>query len=124
MSDRIVIGGIKFHAHHGLTRLEREIGVRCSIDVEMILDLRAATASDDLGDTIDYRAVHRLVLEIGQTGDSFHLIETLGGRVAEAILDQFPVEEVTVKVRKETPIIEGIVDYIGIQVTRRGGSRS
>ena len=117
-SDKIIVGGIKFHAYHGLTRLEREVGVRCSIDVEMSVDLSAAIASDKLGDTIDYREVHRIVLEIGQVRNSFHLIESLAGRIASEILRKFKVSEVTVRVRKETPIIDGIVDYIGVQVTR------
>ena len=119
MPDRIVVSGIKFHAYHGLTRLEREVGVRCSIDVELSLDLSRAIESDSLGDTIDYREVHRLVLEIGQKGGSFHLIESLAGRIADETLDRFGVSEVTVRVRKETPIIDGIVDNIGVQVTRR-----
>jgi 7,8-dihydroneopterin aldolase/epimerase/oxygenase len=123
MTDRIIVGGIKFHAYHGLTRLEREVGVRCSIDVEMSLDLSPAISSDRLGDTIDYREIHRLVLEIGQERKSFHLIESLGGRIAEEILGRFPVGEVTVRVRKETPIINGIVDYIGVQITRRRSAR-
>lgn len=118
MSDRIIVGGIKFHAYHGLTRLEREVGVRCSIDVEIALDLTPAIHSDHLADTIDYRAIHRLVLEIGQDRTSYHLIESVAGRIAEEILRRFGVREVTVRVRKETPIIDGIVDYIGVSVTR------
>ena len=119
--DRIIVGGIKFHAYHGLTRLEREVGVRCSIDVEMTVDLSSAIGSDHLADTIDYREVHRIVLAIGQDRKSFHLIESLAGRIAREILARFAVAEVTVRVRKETPIIDGIVDYIGVEVTRRGG---
>lgn len=117
-SDRIIVSGIKFHAYHGLTRLEREVGVRCSIDVEMSVDLSPAISSDHLTDTIDYREIHRIVLEIGQDRRSFHLIESLAGRIAQEILRKFAVTEVTVRVRKETPIIDGIVDYIGVQVTR------
>jgi len=118
--ERIIVGGIKFHAYHGFTKLEREVGVRCSIDVEMTLDLGPAIESDDLGDTIDYRKVHALVLEIGREKHSFHLIESLGGRIAEEILLRHaPVKEVTVRVQKETPLLDGIVDYVGIEVTRR-----
>ena len=122
--DRIIVGGIKFHAYHGLTRLEREVGVRCSIDVEMTLDLSPAIASDRLGTTIDYREVHRLVLDIGQRRESLHLIESLAGRIAQEMLARFSVAEVTVRVRKETPIIDGVVDYIGVQVTRRRARRA
>ena len=123
MNDRIIVSGIKFHAYHGLTRLEREVGVRCSIDVEMTIDLSAAIASDHLSDTIDYRVVHNLVLEIGQKRNSFHLIESLAGCIAAEMLERFPITEVTVRVRKETPIIDGIVDNIGVQVTRVRGGR-
>lgn len=117
--EKILVGGIKFHAYHGFTRLEREVGVRCSIDVEMSLDLSRAVASDRLGDTIDYRKIHALVLEIGREKNSFHLIESLGGRIAEEILKRnAAVAEVTVRVRKETPLLDGIVDYVGVEVTR------
>jgi len=122
VKDRIIVGGIKFHAYHGLTKLEREVGVRLSIDVEMSVDLGRAIASDHLADTIDYREIHRLVLEIGQTGNSFHLIESLAGRISETILDTYAVGVVTVRIRKETPIIDGIVDYIGVEVTRGPGA--
>jgi dihydroneopterin aldolase len=117
--DRIIVGGIKFHAYHGLTKLERQVGVRCSIDVELKLDLKSAIASDSLRDTIDYRRIHALVLDVGRKRKSYHLIESLGGIIAREILEGFPVSEVTVRVRKETPVLDGIVDYIGVEVTRR-----
>ena len=41
MEGKILVSGIKFHGYHGLTRIEREIGVRYSVDVEMTCDLRA-----------------------------------------------------------------------------------
>jgi len=118
--DKIIVGGIKFHAYHGLTKLERQVGVRCSIDVEMILDLAAAAHSDKLKDTIDYRAVHEMVINLGRNGRSYHLIEALAGQLADGLLSAFPIEEVTVRVRKETPVLDGIVDYVGAEVTRRG----
>ncbi|MBI3448007.1 MAG: dihydroneopterin aldolase [Acidobacteria bacterium] len=119
-ADRIIVGGIKFHAYHGLTKLERHVGVRCSIDVEMSLDLSRAIASDGLADTIDYRKVHAIVLDIGRKGASYHLIESVAGRIASEILRKFPISEVTVRVRKETPVLDGIVDYVGVEVTRLG----
>jgi dihydroneopterin aldolase len=122
-SDRIIVGGIKFHAYHGFTKLEREVGVRCSIDVEMVRDLSEAIRSDSLATTVDYRAVHGLVLEIGREGRSFHLIESLAGRIAEEILRRFAVEQVTVRVRKETPLLDGIVDFVGVEVTRNRSAR-
>jgi dihydroneopterin aldolase len=120
-TDRIIVAGIRFHAFHGFTKLEREVGVRCSIDVEMVKDLEDAIRNDKLTSTVDYRKVHDLVLEIGREGSSFHLIESLAGRIAEEILLRFPVLEAVVRVRKETPLLDGIVDYVGVEVTRVAG---
>jgi dihydroneopterin aldolase len=117
--DRIVVGGIKFHAFHGFTRLEREVGIRCSIDVEMFLSLAKAGKTDKLNHTLDYREVHQLVLDIGRSRKSYHLIESLACKIAEEILKRYKVDEVTVKVRKETPVLDGIVDHVGVEVTRR-----
>lgn len=116
--DKIIVAGIKFHGYHGFTPLERQVGVRCSIDVELVLDLEAAGRSDALEDTIDYRKVHDLVLSVGTKERSFHLIEALALHMADRLLKEFRVQEVTVRVRKETPVLDGIVDSVGAEVTR------
>ena len=118
-TDRIVVAGIKFHAYHGFTQLEREVGIRCSIDVEMCLSLAKSGKTDKLKDTLDYREIHRLVLDIGRSGESYHLIESLACKIADEILRRYRVTEVTIKVRKETPLLDGIVDYVGVEVTRK-----
>jgi len=114
---RILVGGIKFHGYHGLTRLEREIGVRYSVDVDLACDLEAAAASDRVKDTIDYREVHHTVIEIGR-GDSYRLIETLAAKIADAMLSRTKAAAVTVRVRKETPILDGIVDSVSVELSR------
>ena len=118
--DSVFLEGIRFHAFHGLTRLEREIGVRYKVDVEMKTDLTVAAKGDRIADTIDYRKVHKLVIEIGRT-ESYKLIETLAEHLAKDILEQFPIDEVRLRLAKETPILDGIVDAVGVEVTRRRG---
>jgi dihydroneopterin aldolase len=116
--DKVFLEGIRFHGFHGLTRMEREVGVRYSVDVEMAADLSAASRSDRIDATIDYRKVHSLVVEIGRR-ESFRLIETLAVRLADEILDKFSVQRVRVRVRKETPVLDGIVDAVGVETERR-----
>lgn len=118
--DKIIVAGIKFHGYHGFTPLERQVGVRCSIDVELVLDLEPAGRSDALEDTIDYRKVHDLVMNVGTKERSYHLIEALALHMADRLLKEFPVEQVTVRVCKETPMLNGIVDSVGAEVTRSG----
>ena len=117
MSDRIFIEGIKFHGFHGLTKLERQVGVRLAVDVAIELDLEKSGRSDRVGDTLDYRKVHARVLAIGQ-GRSHKMLESFALTVIEALLAEFPADRVTVKVRKETPILDGIVDSVGVEMSR------
>ena len=118
MEGKIIVSGIKFHGYHGLTRIEREIGVRYSVDVEMTLDLGPAAASDDVQKTIDYRSVHHTVLEVGRN-NSYHLIDTLAERIASAVLRSTIASSLLVRVRKETPILDGIVDSVSAEMVRR-----
>ena len=53
--------------HHGVTKAERETGTRLDVDVELELDLSEAADSDQLGDTLDYVAVHRVVEDVVKT---------------------------------------------------------
>jgi dihydroneopterin aldolase len=118
MIARITVNGIRFHAFHGLTKLERQIGVRHCVDVAMRAEIDAAAESDRIEQTIDYREVHDLIVRIGRQ-NSFHLIETLATRIARELLTMFPCEEVEVSVRKETPVLDGMVDSVGVQFTMR-----
>ena len=116
--DRILLQGIRFHGYHGLTRMEREVGGRYSIDLEIAYDFSRALTSDRIADTLDYRKVHRLVQELGR-GESCRLIEALAGRIVAAIFQRFPVEEVFIRLRKETPVLDGIVEAVGVEIRRR-----
>ncbi len=118
MHDRIVLQGIKFHGYHGLTRMEREIGVRLSVDVELELDLEPAGRSDRVDDTVDYRRVHQRVVQLGR-GRSHKLLESFAWELLRTLLVEFPAERATVRVRKETPVLDGIVDSIGVELSRR-----
>src|SRR4029453_13244306 len=66
MKDKILLSGIRFHGYHGLTRMERGVGGRYSIDLELTYDYAKAIASDRIADTLDYRKVHRIVQGIGR----------------------------------------------------------
>ena len=117
LSDRIVIEGIKFHGYHGLTRMERQVGVRLSVDVSVELDLDASGRSDKVKDTLDYRKIHECVVEIGR-GSSHRLLESYAVAVLDELFKKVPAEAITIRVRKETPVLDGIVDAVGVELSR------
>lgn len=116
--DRVRIHNMSFYGHHGVDAAERDLGGRFNVDVELGLDLRAAGASDEIADTVDYKAVYELVAEI-QGSNRFRLLEAFAHAIAEALLARFAVEEVTVRVRKSSVPLGGLIDYAEVEVTRR-----
>jgi dihydroneopterin aldolase len=86
-----------------------------SIDLDMAADIARAAATDDIRDTLDYKAVTKRVKEL--VGESrFNLIETMAHRVAALITDEFGVPWVRVSVHKPWAI-RGSRD-VGITVER------
>ena len=118
MQDRIFVEGIKFHGFHGLTKLEREFGVRLSVDIILVLNLEASGRGDDFTKTVDYRKVHQWVVELGRE-TSHKLLESYAITVLDRLFENFPtIERITVRVRKETPVLDGIVDSVGVELSR------
>jgi dihydroneopterin aldolase len=116
--DRILLDDVRFYAQHGVTRAEKAVGAWFSVDAELALDLAPAALSDDVRATVDYGGVARRIVEIG-TRQRVNLIERLATMIADALLKDFGVEEVRVRVRKLTPAMDGVMGTPGVELTRR-----
>jgi dihydroneopterin aldolase len=118
MSDRILLGGMTFLARHGVHPHEKATEQRFEVDVELELDLQAASLADDLARTVDYGTVYRHCRAIVE-GPSVDLLETLAERIATDLLGTWPIEAVTVRVRKPDVDLGGPVELVGVEITRR-----
>ena len=118
MADKLLLEDVRFWAQHGLTKAEHAVGAWFSVDAELALDLAPAALSDDVGTTIDYGEVMHRIVEIG-TKHHVRLIERLAGLMSDAILREFPVSEVRVRVRKLTPPLGGLVGTPAVEIVRR-----
>ncbi len=116
MRDRITLHNLHFYGHHGVDAAERDLGGRFSLDVELVRDLTRAGETDDLSETVDYKAVYDLVARIQRQG--FCLLEALALNIARAILETFEVDEVTVRARKQSVPLGGLIDCAEVEVTR------
>jgi len=119
--DRIELRGLTALGVCGVLPEEQERAQPLEVDVDIVADLAAAGASDDLDDTVDYGAVCELVERVVTT-ERFHLIERLAGRIAELILSDDRVQGVTVTVRKLRPPVAQIVATSGVRITRTRGA--
>ena len=115
MSDQIRVNGIKALGYHGVLPHEAIEGQEFSVDLLVNLDLRAASLSDDLTETINYADLAQIAHD-NIVGERVQLIERLAGRIADEISSTYPqITSVSVTVHK--PHAPVTVDFENISVT-------
>jgi dihydroneopterin aldolase len=97
---------------------ERSTGQPFVVDVELVLDLRPAAASDDVTDTVHYGELAERVLAVVQ-GEPVALVETLAQRVADVCLADPRVAETTVTVHKPEAPVPVAFDDVAVTIVRR-----
>lgn len=113
----IRIRNARFYAHHGVLDAERTNGGLFEIDAEMTCDVTAAEAEDNLKKTLDYEHAYRFIKEV-VSEERFFLIEALAYRIAVKIISNFNVvQKVVIKVRKPSPPLGGLTDYVEVEHT-------
>jgi dihydroneopterin aldolase len=117
MSDRIVLHDMVFQGRHGVLEREQHEAQPFHVDVELALDLRQAGVDDELARTVDYGTVFETCRTIVES-TSFRLIEALAEAIAQELLADFAVDEVTVRVRKPNAPLDGTFGYAGVEIRR------
>jgi len=97
--DKIYIRELKTEAIIGIFDWERQVKQTVIVDIEMGIDIRKAARSDSIDDTMNYKKVAKRVLAFVEES-SFHLVETLGERIAMLILDEFAIAAVRIVLSK------------------------
>ncbi len=118
MTDRIVVRELLVRCVLGLTDEERRERQNVLISWVLFTDLRAATESDRVEDSVDYRELKKRVLAMAEQS-SYHLLETLAARVADVCLSYPGVRRVQVTVEK--PGALRFARSVAVRLTRGGG---
>ena len=114
--DLLRLEGMSFFGHHGCLPDERSAGVHLDVDVEVRTHTGVAARTDRVEDTIDYAALVEKCRRVVEEG-SFHLIETVAERIAEALLEEPRAVSVRVRVAKRPPLAS-VVDRFSVTVER------
>lgn len=99
MTDRIEIKDLLLRAIIGVNHDERRDRQDLLVSLTLFVDLRPAGLSDDLQDTVDYRALTKRVISMVEES-RFYLIERLATAIASLCLEQPRIERVRVTVEK------------------------
>ena len=111
----VELHGLELRGFHGALDWEREQGQRFLFDVE--LEVGEAGSSDRVEDAVDYREIAACVREVSD-GRGYHLLEALATALADELLARFPVERVSVRVRKPDVELDPPVEYAAVRATR------
>ena len=119
MSDRILLEGMQFYGFHGVNPEERVLGQRYVVDLAVDLDLRKAGQTDRLEDTVSYSHIYRAVRAVME-GEPRSLLESVAQAIADRVLEEFPVEGITVTVKKPNPPVRGSsIELAAVQIYRK-----
>src|SRR6201987_5855575 len=101
--DRIFLHGLTVDCVIGFIDWERRVKQTVVLDIELPVDCRRASLSDEVADTLDYKQVAKRVLAFVAASE-FKLVETLAHRVALLFLEEFALEWVPLPLNKAGPI--------------------
>jgi dihydroneopterin aldolase len=121
MTERgvIRIKNAVFYAYHGVKQDEQNLGGKFELDVELVLDLAAATQTDSIKRTVDYESVYDYLQGVVTT-KKYYLLEALANTIAIGLMREFPpIDEVTVRIRKPHPPVKGVVDHIEVEISKK-----
>ncbi len=117
MPDVIRLHDLRFQVCHGVLEHERQIAQEFAVDVTMALELGVAGKSDRIQDTVNYADVADMVARVMQ-GPSKKLLESLAESICDETLRHWPVQSVTVRVRKMAPPIKMVAGWVEVELER------
>jgi len=113
--DIIYLSDLKIETVIGVYDWEREIKQWVILDLEMGTDIRRAAETDNLDDTLNYKAVSKRVIDFVEQSE-FELVETLAERVAMIIREEFSVPWLRLRLNKKGAV-SAAVD-VGVIIER------
>ena len=115
--DVIRLENMQFYGYHGVSEMERELGGKFEVDLEMFFSLKKAGKSDRIEDTLDYEAAYKLVQSC-VVQKKYFLLEALAETIIDTCMETFSVHRIVVRVRKPNAPIKGVLDHVEIECDR------
>src|SRR5581483_7832117 len=113
--DRILIRDLLVRGIVGVNEEERRERQDILINVELWVDTRAAGATDDLTQSVNYRSVAKRLIAHVEEGQPL-LIEKLAADLARIVLGEFRVARVRLRVEK--PGALRFARSVGVEIER------
>ena len=84
----IYLRDVRFHAPHGVTPIEKEVGSDFTVSVRVAVDVSAAMEHDNVDVTLNYAGLYEVIKR--EMMIPSNLIEHVAARIGKAIYETFP----------------------------------
>ena len=115
MTDQIQIKDLLLRTIIGINEEERRNQQDVLINITLFANTRAAGASDDVEDAVNYRTITKRVIAMVESS-RFFLVEKMAAEIASVCLDDPRVERVRVRVEK--PGALRFARSVGVEIDR------
>ena len=115
MTDQIQIKDLFLRAIIGINEEERSNRQDVLINIVLYADTRAAGASDDISDAVNYRTITKRIIKLVEES-RFYLVEKMAAGIAAICLEDPRVEKVSVRVEK--PGALRFARSVGVEIHR------
>jgi len=115
VSDIVFIRGLQLPTVIGVYAWEREVRQELLLDLEMAWDIGPAGVSDDVKDALNYAAVASH-LRAFAANNSFELLEKMATQLADAVMAEFAVPWVRLRLCKPGAVTEAV--DVGVLIER------
>lgn len=118
---KVIVKNIRIYAHHGCLNEETVIGSEYSVDVTVNTNLKKASQTDALSDTVDYVHINHIVKE--EMAQPSKLLEHVSKRIIDRIFSEIDkVKKTEVSVSKINPPIGGDVKMVTVVLKEKRSS--
>lgn len=115
MEFKLALKNMVFHGFHGDLEVERELGQKFLVDVEVFYFVSQKELGERAPSPVSYQKLYELALEF-LTAHKYTSIESLAYHLAVAILKRFDrAEAVSVLVRRPQLFITGPADAVELE---------
>ncbi|MEE9325777.1 MAG: dihydroneopterin aldolase [Cocleimonas sp.] len=116
--DIVYIRDLRIDAVIGIYDWEKRIQQQISVDLEMGWDNRTAAKSDNIKDTLNYKAAANLVKELVDKSE-FELVESLAEHIAALLLEKMKIPWIKVSLGKPMAVTGSQQVGVIIERTRK-----
>jgi FolB domain-containing protein len=103
----ISLSNLVVEGKHGVDEQEKTIAQPFRIDLELTYDSIKAQQSDNIADAIDYAQLRKTIITTVQT-TSFNLLERLAQHIADQLLRDQRIENLTLSIAKPAIFDSGV----------------